>query len=156
MPCAWPCGRGGSRRGVAMDIGAASRASPCPGCGPCASRVLAGAAVAVVVGLGWPCGRWPGRPPARSVGSSVATPLSGHPASRPAAAVCYLPRSSDIIARPPVTRRWHERPPPGYPLPLYAQAEHSGGDKALAGGRGRCPSRHGHSGRVVVARAASP
>lgn len=32
-----------------------------------------------------------------SVASFVATPLSGHPSFRPAAAVCYLPRSQEVI-----------------------------------------------------------
>ncbi|KAI4994587.1 hypothetical protein ZWY2020_034228 [Hordeum vulgare] len=33
-----------------------------------------------------------------SVGSSVSTPLFGHPASIPATAICYLPRSQEVIA----------------------------------------------------------
>ena len=50
-----------------------------------------------------------------------------------------------------VTRPWCERPPPGYPLPLNAQAGGSGrGD-----GERRC-ARRGHGRRVAVARVAAP
>ena len=50
-----------------------------------------------------------------------------------------------------VTRPWCERPPPGYPLPLYGQAEGSGG----RGGEQRCPCR-GHGRRAVVTHAVAP
>ena len=49
-----------------------------------------------------------------------------------------LARRRDVVERPEVTRPWHERPPPGYPLPLYAQAEGSEG-----GGNNRRRPCHG-------------
>ena len=33
----------------------------------------------------------------------------------------------EMVVRPVVSRPWYERLAPGYPLPLYAQAEGSGG-----------------------------
>ena len=50
-----------------------------------------------------------------------------------------------------VTRPWCERPPPGYPLPLYAQAGGSGGR-----GDERQRARRGHASRAAVACIAAP
>ena len=33
----------------------------------------------------------------------------------------------EMVVTPVVSRPWYERPPPGYPLPLYAHADDSGG-----------------------------
>ena len=46
----------------------------------------------------------------------------------------------EMVVRPVVSRPWYERPPPGYPLPLYTHAEGSGGRsnerRCLRQGRG--------------------
>ena len=34
-----------------------------------------------------------------------------------------VPGRCDEVARPEMSRPWYERPPPGFPLPLYARAE---------------------------------
>ena len=57
----------------------------------------------------------------------------------------------DAGDRPVVTWPWYERPPPGYPLPLYAQAQCSGGGGSIP----RLAS-HGKGGQVEAARAAGP
>ena len=53
--------------------------------------------------------------------------------------------------RPEDSRPWCERPPPGYPLPLYVQAEGFGG----RGGELRRPCR-GRGHRAVVTHAVAP
>nr|XP_020173069.1 proline-rich protein 3-like [Aegilops tauschii subsp. strangulata] len=62
-----------------------------------------------------------------------------------------LSRPRDASERPEVTRPWYERPPPGFPLPLYAQAQGFG-----EGGIAPRQTSHGRGGQAEVARAAGP
>src|SRR4051812_7194350 len=57
----------------------------------------------------------------------------------------------DMVVRPEVSRPWYEQPPPGYPLPLYARAEGSGGR-----GDERHRPRHGRGHRAAVTHTVAP
>lgn len=62
-----------------------------------------------------------------------------------------LSRLLDAGERPVATRPWYERTPPGFPLPLYAQARGFG-----EGGSASRRTSHGRGGQAEVAQAAGP
>ena len=62
-----------------------------------------------------------------------------------------LNRPHDAGEKPEVTRPWYERPPPGFPLPLYARAQGFG-----EGGSASRRASHDHDGQAEVAWAAGP